>query len=85
MKIQYLVKNADDTGSMACSQCKHEVNILARLPLESILLNGKQAFIGLCLICVEGLLIGFYKAAAQSTDEEIELVEESGDEGPKAS
>jgi hypothetical protein len=46
--------------------------MIVRVPLEDVLVNGEQAFVGLCRSCVEQLLIGFFRAEAQAQDGEID-------------
>ncbi|OHD23746.1 MAG: hypothetical protein A2Y38_23530 [Spirochaetes bacterium GWB1_59_5] len=75
-KLQFLVAGGADDYEPVCSCCDKKVDMVVRVPLKGVLVDGQEAFIGWCRTCVEQLLIGFFRAEARAQDGAAEEPEE---------
>ena len=74
LTLKYLVP--EDEFGCVCSRCDRPSEMLARLGLKEVTINGVPAFAGLCRPCIEQLLIGFFRAEAMAQAGEIDAGEE---------
>jgi hypothetical protein len=74
MKLRFLLPS--DEFDCICSMCDQPAELLARLELREVIVNGIPAFAGLCRSCVEQLMTGFDRAEAKMQAGEIDTDEE---------